>query len=440
MLRLPFAACLMGMTALAASTSSSPVTFNKDILPILQRNCQNCHRPGEAVPMPLLSYDQARPWAKAIKAAVVTRKMPPWFADPKYGHFQNDRTLSAADINALVTWADNGAPEGNAKDKPAPLTFHEGWNINPDMVIEMPNDFKVPASGTIDYQYILVKGNFTEDVWVRESEMRAGNTKVVHHMKAWVRPTGSHWMQDAVPGVPYASAALKQNDLSEGNDIVGKYNPGLGAQSFDVGGSAKLVPKGSDIVFEVHYTANGEAGIDRSKIGLVFAKQPPATRYFTSFGPNAHNLVIAPGDNNAEVVSEVTVGAEAKLVEMQPHMHLRGKDYEVRVIYPSGESETVFKGRFDFNWQLGYELEKPVLLPKGTRVIGISHFDNSPNNPFNPDPAKLIRWGLQNWDEMSNCFMGLIVDLKTKPADVFHASGPSLRPATAPGPTLSSLQ
>ena len=170
--------------------------------------------------MSLLSYDQARPWAKAIKAAVVTRKMPPWFADPKYGHFQNDRTLSAADINALVTWADNGAPEGNAKDKPAPLTFHEGWNINPDMVIEMPNDFKVPASGTIDYQYILVKGNFTEDVWVRESEMRAGNTKVVHHMKAWVRPPGSHWMGDAVPGVPYASAELKRNDLSEGNDIV----------------------------------------------------------------------------------------------------------------------------------------------------------------------------------------------------------------------------
>jgi hypothetical protein len=243
-----------------------------------------------------------------------------------------------------------------------------------------------------------------------------------------------------VPGVPYASADLKRNDLSEGNDIVGKYNPGLGAQSFDVNGSAKLVPKGSDIVFEVHYTATGEAGIDRSKIGLVFRKQPPATRYFTSFGPNALNLVIAPGDNNAEVVSEVTVGAEAKLVEVQPHMHLRGKDYEVRVIYPSGESETVFKGKFDFNWQLGYELAKPILLPKGTRVIGIAHFDNSPNNPFNPDPAKLIRWGLQNWDEMSNCFMGLIVDLKTIPADVFHASGPSLRPATAPGPTLSSLQ
>jgi hypothetical protein len=440
MLRISFAACLTGMMALAATTSSSPVTFNKDILPILQKNCQTCHRPGEDVPMPLLSYDQARPWAKAIKTAVITRKMPPWFADPTIGHFQNDRTLSAADVNTLAAWADNGAPEGNSKDRPAPLTFHEGWNINPDVVIEMPNDFKVPARGTVDYQYILVKGNFTEDVWVRESEMRAGNPKLVHHMKAWIRPLGSSWMQDAVPGVPYASADLKRNDLSEGNDIVGKYNPGLGAQAFDVSGSAKLVPKGSDVVFEVHYTANGEAGADRSKIGLVLAKEPPASRYFTSFGPNALNLVIAPGDNHAEVVSEVTVGVEAKLVEMQPHMHLRGKDYEVRVIYPSGELETIFKAKFDFNWQLGYELAKPILLPKGTRVIGIAHFDNSPNNLFNPDPEKMIRWGLQNWDEMSNCFMGLIVDIKTKPADVFHASGPSLLPASQPGPTLAACR
>ncbi len=436
MLRVSFAACFMGMTALAAS----PATFNKDVLPILQKNCQSCHRPGEAVPMSLLTYDQARPWAKAIKTSVVTRKMPPWFADPKYGHFQNDRTLTSADINTLVAWVDNGAPEGNLTDKPAPLTFHEGWNINPDMVIEMPNEFKVPARGSIDYQYFLVKGNFTEDVWVQEAEMRAGNPKVVHHMKAWVRPAGSHWMQAAVPGVPYAAKELGKNDMSEGNDILGKYNPGLGAQSFDVGGSAKFVPKGSDIIFEVHYTADGEATTDRSKLGLVFAKEPPATRYFTSYGPSAYNLVIAPGDNNGEVVSEVTVGAEAKLVYVQPHMHLRGKDYEVRVVYPTGESETVFKGKFDFDWQLGYDLEKPLLLPKGTRVLGISHFDNSPNNPYNPDSAKLVRWGYQNWEEMSNCFMGLVVDLKTNPAGVFHASGPSLLPANRPGPTLAAAR
>jgi hypothetical protein len=427
----------MGIAAIAAPNAATSPTFNKDVLPILQKNCQGCHRPGEAVPMSLLNYNEARPWAKAIKTAVVSRKMPPWFAESKYGHFANDRTLSAADVATLASWADSGAPEGDAKDKPAPLTFHEGWNINPDIVIEMPNEFKLPAKGTIDYQYILVKGNFSEDFWVREAEMRAGNSKVVHHMKAWVRPPGSHWMKDAVPGVAYTAMELGKNDMSEGNDILGKYNPGLGAQSFDVDGSAKFVPKGSDIVFEMHYTANGEATTDRSKLGLVIAKSDPTTRYFTSYGPSAYNLVIPPGDHNAEVVSEVTVGAEAKLVYVQPHMHLRGKDYEIRVIYPTGESETVFRGKFDFDWQLGYDLAKPLLLPKGTRVLGISHFDNSPNNPFNPDPAKQVRWGFQNWDEMSNCFMGLVVDLKTDPAKVFYASGPSLLPPGKPGPTLA---
>src|SRR5579871_6146639 len=185
-LRVSFAACLLGTTALAAA--NPPATFNKDVLPILQKNCQGCHRPGEVAPMSLLTYSDARPWAKAIKSAVLTQKMPPWFADPKYGHFSNDQTLSTKDKDALAAWADSGAPEGDAKDKPAPLTFQDGWNIKPDMVIEMPKDFHVPATGTINYQNILVKVNFPEDLWVVAAEMRAGNSKVVHHMRAIVLP------------------------------------------------------------------------------------------------------------------------------------------------------------------------------------------------------------------------------------------------------------
>ena len=187
-LRIVLAGCLTGIAALAASRAA--VTFNKDVLPILQKNCQSCHRPGEVAPMSLLSYQEARPWAKAIKNAVVTRKMPPWFADPNYRHFSNDRTLSAADIDTLVAWVDNGAAEGDAKDKPAPLTFEDGWNIKPDMIVEMPQDFKLPATGTINYQYIRVKGNFTEDLWVQSAEMRPGNPAVLHHGKAWVVPPG----------------------------------------------------------------------------------------------------------------------------------------------------------------------------------------------------------------------------------------------------------
>ncbi|PWT97075.1 MAG: thiol-disulfide isomerase [Terriglobia bacterium] len=430
----------LAVAAFAASNAPVSVTFNKDVLPILQKNCQGCHRPGEVAPMSLLTYSEARPWAKAMKVAVVSQKMPPWFADPQYGHFANDKRLSQADINTLTSWVDNGAPEGDAKDKPAPITFQSGWNIKPDMVIEMPKPFQLPASGTIDYQYVLVKGNFTEDLWVTQAEMRPGNPKVLHHGKVWVRPPGSHWMEHAVPGDAY-SAGMGRNSVSEGNDILGKFNPGLGAQSFEIGDSAKFVPKGSDLVFELHYTAVGEATTDQSKLGLVFAKNEPKTRYFLSAGPTALNLVIPPGDGNAEVVSEVTVGADGvKLAYAQPHMHLRGKDFELRAIYPTGESETVFKGKFDFEWQLGYTFEKPISLPKGTRLIGISHFDNSLTNKYNPDPQKEVHWGPQNWDEMSNCFVGLVFDVNTNPDRVFRASGPSLLPRGKLGPTLAALE
>jgi hypothetical protein len=439
-LRVSLAGSFMAMAAAAASNAPASVTFNRDVLPILQKNCQGCHRPGEVAPMSLLTYSDARPWAKAIKVAVVSQKMPPWFADPRYGHFANDRRLSQGDINTLVSWVDNGAAEGDAKDKPAPLNFQDGWNIKPDMVIEMPKPFNLPATGTIDYQYVLVKGGFAEDVWVTQAEMRPGNPKVLHHGKVWVRPPGSHWMEHAVPGDAY-SAGMGRNSISEGNDILGKFNPGLGAQSFEIGESAKFVPKGSDLVFELHYTATGEPTQDRSKLGLVLAKDAPKSRYFLSAGPTALNLAVPPGDNNAEVVSEVTVGADGvKLVYAQPHMHLRGKDFELRAVYPTGESETVFKGKFDFDWQLGYNFEKPIALPKGTRLIGISHFDNSLTNKYNPDAAKEVHWGPQNWDEMSNCFVGLIFDVNTDAGKVFKASGPSLLPRGKSGPTLAALE
>jgi hypothetical protein len=440
MLRLSLASCLIGVAAIAAPNSTS-VTFNKDVLPILQKNCQACHRPGEVAPMSLVNYSDARPWAKAIKAAVATRKMPPWFADPKIGHFSNERKLTQQQIDTIVAWADNGAPEGDKKDAPAPLTFVDGWNIKPDMIVEMPNEFHVQATGAIEYQYMLVKGDFfPEDTWVSAAEMRPGNSKVVHHGEVWVVPPGSKWMSEAVPGVAYPQTEMKKQPTDD-IDILGKYNPGIGAQSFVVGDSAKFVPKGSDLVFEIHYTAIGQPTTDKTKVGIVFANGPHTTRYFTSYGPTAGNLVIPAGDGNAEVVSELTMQNEATLMYVQPHMHLRGKDYELRAIYPSGESESVFKGRFDFNWQLGYYLEKPLLLPKGTRLVGISHFDNSPNNPFNPDPSKQIVWGLQNWEEMSNAFLGFVFDAKTEPKKLHRASGPSLLPRSrSGGPTLAALE
>ncbi len=438
MLRIFGVGLALGMAAMAGTVTTVP-TFNKEVLPILQKHCQGCHRPGEVAPMSLLTYKDARPWAKAMKVAVVTQKMPPWFAE--FGHFANDRTLSPADLNTLVSWADNGAPEGDAKDAPPPLKFPEGWQIKPDMIIEMPKPFHVKATGTINYQNIKVHVNFPEDEWVVAAEMRAGNPKVVHHMRAIVLPPGSQWMSNAVYGEAYEDGSEAMTGAKEGTDLLGKYNPGLGAQHFDVDGSAKLVPKGSDIVFNIHYTAVGTPEDDLSKVGLVFSKNPPERRYWMSPGtPAAFNMVIPAGAENAEVVSEVTVGVDhAELVYIQPHMHLRGKDYELDAIYPTGEKQEIFKGKWNFDWQVGYQLEKPLSLPKGTRLVAIAHYDNSLNNRYNPDPNKTVVWGPQNWDEMQSGFLGLVVDKDTNVDKIFILSGPSLLPRGKSGPTLAGV-
>jgi mono/diheme cytochrome c family protein len=442
-----FLAGLLGLVTVTFSmrataeenTKPGAVTFNKQVLPILQKNCQTCHRPGEIAPMSFLTYKDTRPWAKAMKEAVVSRQMPPWFADPAYGHFANDRRLSEADIKTIGAWADGGAVEGDAKDAPAPITFQDGWNIKPDMIIEMPKDFNLPATGTINYQNVLVKVNFPEDVWVVAAEMRPGNPKALHHGRVLLRTPGSEFMKDAVPGEAYETGSMA---LAKGEppETLGKFNPGLGEQNFSLFESAKFVPKGSDLVFNLHYTSIGKATTDRSRVGLVFAKKPPKLRYFMHNGPTASNLAIPPRNGNAEVVSEMTTNVDMQLVYMQPHMHLRGKDYEMRAVLPNGKTETLFKAKWDFNWQMGYDLDKPMFLPKGTRIIGIAHYDNSANNKYNPDPNKLVVWGDQNWEEMQNCFIGVLVDPKINTNTIFSPSGPSLLPRGESGPTLSALK
>ena len=437
-------ALALATSAVPASAQSNPPTFYRDVLPILQNNCQTCHRPGEVAPMSLISYEDARPWARSIKTKTTARQMPPWFADADYGLFANERKLSSHDIATLAAWADAGAPAGNPKDAPAPKRFENGWNITPDVIVEMPKPFELPAAGTINYKYIVVKTNFKEDMWVVAAEMRPGNAKVLHHGKVWVRPPGSTWMKDAIPGEAYENETQRdvigKNSPEEGNDILGKFNPGLGAQRFDQEGAAKFVPKGSDLVYEMHYTATGKPESDVSKLGLVLAKADPKKRYYFHAGPTASNLAIPAGDGNAEVVSEVTLDAPGRLIYAQPHMHLRGKDFELQVLAPGKEKQTVLKGRFDFEWQMGYQYAEPVQLPKGTKLRFITHFDNSPANRFNPDPTKKIVWGPQNWDEMSNCFIGVLFDREVNVAKAFLRTGASTLPRGESGPTLSMAE
>jgi hypothetical protein len=416
---------ILSSTVFAADT---PVTFNKDVLPILQRECQVCHRPGEIGPMPFLTYEGTRPWAKSIKEAVLSKKMPPWFADPKYGHFTNERRLSESEIATLVAWANNGAPEGDPKDKPGQVAFRDGWNIRPDLILKFPKPFAIPAKGTIEYTYITVSAPFKEDTWVLAGEIRPTDRAHVHHVIANVRPKGSKWMvQSQLGSEPYAPGPTRNFDLIKAsggnpavldNEFLVGYVPGMEAQRFDMDNSAKLIPAGADIVFEVHYTTNGVAGEDQSMVGLELASAPPKRR-FMSVTAAQTDLTIAPGDPNAEAKATLRFGQPVDFVYMQPHMHLRGKDMKIDAHYPTGEKETLLDvPRYDFNWQIVYYEKTPLHLPRGTTLELTAHWDNSLNNKWNPDPQATVHWGDQSWQEMLAAPMAVIVDRTVDPKSV----------------------
>jgi hypothetical protein len=406
----------------AESRDARAVTFTRDVAPVLQRNCQGCHRPGEAAPFPLLTYEQARPWAKAMKEAVRLKKMPPWFADPHYGRFSNDRSLSQQDIGTISAWADAGAPLGDPKDMPAPVSFVEGWSIpKPDVVFELPRAFEIPATGTIEYQKVVVPTGFTEDKWVQFAEARPDDRARVHHMIAFVREPGSVWLKGAEPGVFFV-APKPEDDTTDTSalpsDFLVGYAPGQPPEMLPPG-QAKLIKAGSDLVLEIHYTTNGKASRDRSKFGLVFAKQPPSERVLTMSATNG-KFRIPPGDPNYRVDAEFELGTTVKLAGLHPHMHGRGKDFEYRVVYPTGQTETLLRvPHYNWHWQLWYSLANPLVLPKGTRIECTAHFDNSPNNPDNADPTKEVLWGDQSWDEMMVGFFNLVFDAKMPVKDLF---------------------
>jgi len=407
-----------------AATGPSSVTFTKDVAPVLQRNCQGCHRPGEAAPFPLLTYEQARPWAKAMKEAVLLKKMPPWFADPHYGKFANDRSLSQKEVDILVAWADAGAPQGDPKDMQSQVNFVEGWAIpKPDVIIEFPHAFNIPATGTIEYQKVVVPTGFTEDKWVQFAEARPDDRARVHHMIAFIREPGSPWLKDAKPGEFFVAPKPKQADRADTgslpSDFLVGYAPGQPPEMLEPG-QAKLIKAGSDLVLEIHYTTNGTASTDRSRFGLVFAKEPPRERVLTVSATNG-KFKIPPGDPNYRVDAEFELGTAVKLSGLHPHMHGRGKDFEYRIVYPTGETETLLRvPRYNWHWQLWYTLASPIVLPKGTKIECTAHFDNSPNNPDNADPTKEVSWGDQSWDEMMVGFFNLVFDAQMPVKDIYE--------------------
>jgi hypothetical protein len=370
------------LAGLGCAMAASP-TFSKDVAPILYNRCLECHRQGEAAPMAFTGYAEVRPWAKAIKQAVLSRTMPPWLADPHFGSFRNDRRLPDDAIRTIVDWVDAGAPEGNPKEMPQLPRFETGWRIGkPDAVFDIGTDFDVPASGVVSYKYFTVPTNFTADRWVEAAEVRPGQRSAVHHVIAFVKEPSEK----------------SDRPTDTGNILVG-YAPGENPLEL-LPGTAVLVKAGSSLTFQVHYTPNGKAVKDRSYIGLRFAKEPPKYRAFRGMSVNPF-FRIPPNDPNYEVKSTFTAKQEIALDSLMPHMHLRGKDFEYTVVYPDGRREILLSvPKYDFNWQIRYHLQSPLTLPAGTRIDCVAHFDNSANNKFNPNPAKEVTWGEQTWEEM----------------------------------------
>ncbi len=387
--------------------------FYRDVLPILQSHCQACHREGEMAPMALVTYEQTRPFAHAIADAASQRKMPPWFAEPGIGRFSNDPSLSLAEIATLVAWANSGAPAGDRHDAPPPREWAKGWIIpQPDVVVQMPKPVAIPASGVVEYTYEIVHTGFTEGKWVQFSEVRPSSRENVHHAVVYVRPPDSHWLQHAPIGAPFTGADMSdEQDRTDTRfttaDILLVYAPGSSPDNW-ANGMAKYIPAGSDLVFQMHYMAHGHPMSDQTSVGMVFAKQPTTQRVLTLQLTN-DKFVIPPGVPDFRVEVHGSLPNDALLLSFFPHMHLRGKRFEYNILQPGGRSETLLRVDYDFYWQLSYRLAEPRPLKAGTVLQAVAWYDNSKNNPHNPDPDVAVRWGDQTWDEMMVGFFDVAV-------------------------------
>jgi hypothetical protein len=417
----PGAAAVLGYAVMfAAASAQKPTatagapTFYKDVLPVVEERCQGCHRRGGIAPMAFETYAETRAYAGAIAEAVKSRRMPPWFAEGGNGKFANDPSLTAEQIITLAAWADAGAPAGSAADAPAANKWVERWTIpRPDVEIKMTEPVALPARGDVDYTYEIVPTHFAEGRWVQASEILPGLPEHVHHAVVYVRPPESGWLKHAPVGKPFTAAALRdpqdQRDaMWTTSDILLVYAPGSTPDNWGAG-MAKYIPAGSDLVFQMHYTTNGKACQDATRIGLIFAKEPPAKRVLTLQLTNDH-FVIPPGAPDYRVEARGTLPNDALLLNFFPHMHLRGKQFEYNIVHADGRVEPLLRVHYHFHWQMSYRLAEPLGLKAGTELQAVAWFDNSKNNPHNPDATAAVRWGEQTYDEMMVGFFDVAVD------------------------------
>jgi Domain of unknown function (DUF3471)/Copper type II ascorbate-dependent monooxygenase, C-terminal domain len=442
------ALCLFALPPISANNNkpaNKQITFTKDIAPILFKNCASCHRPDDIAPFSVLSYKNARPWAKSIREKVASREMPPWGADPRHGEFSNDARLKQNEIDAIVAWVDGGAKEGDPKDMPPAPDFSEDWKIGkPDVTLTMPEEFTLDARGADDYIYFRVPTNFTEDKWIQAAEFRPGNKRVVHHAVVFIETPqmveaaknrarrngrefdlrkgasvferapgpeefffkeGTVWRTKAdTPVIDDACApsnsTVKLVPAGAGSVILTAYAPGKNPDIYQ-SGTAKRIPAGSNLIFQMHYSkTTGKPEKDRTSVAFTFAKQPVDKTIETLTVINSLFL-IPPGAENHEATACYNVPRDIQFVNYFPHMHVRGKAMKYEVVYPDGRRETLLQvDKYNFNWQTLYILRNPLSIPKGSRFVVTAHFDNSAKNKYNPDPAKPVRFGEPTYDEM----------------------------------------
>ena len=393
----------------AAQVASSQITYAHDVAPILQRQCETCHRAGEIGPMALTNYSQAAAWRQDIKRYTASRQMPPWKADPGAGDFQDARRLSSHEIATLAKWADAGAPEGDPKDLPAPAHFTDGWTLGkPDLVLQPDRPYHMDADGPDVYRCFVVPTDFVHDRYVSAVDVQPGNRTVVHHVIAYIDGTGASAKLDGHEKEPGYTSFGGVGFMPTG--ALGGWAPGITAHYLPAG-VATAVPKGARIVIQVHYHKDGKPETNLSRVGVYFSKGPVEKTLHVI--PIIAGLNIPAGDAHYTVsTTSVPSPVDFHLVAITPHMHLLGRKMKVTATLPNGHQiPLVSVSDWDFNWQSIYFYKHPVALPQGTKATLTATYDNSTHNPRNPNsPPKAVGWGEQTTDEMCITFLHYTLD------------------------------
>ncbi|HEY6508477.1 MAG TPA: hypothetical protein VIY56_10725, partial [Vicinamibacterales bacterium] len=413
-----------------------------DVAPVLYRNCVTCHRAGESAPMSLISYQQVRPWARAIRDKVASGAMPPWHADSAPGTFENERRLTATERDLINRWVEAGAPEGDVLSLPVPPRFEDGWRIGrPDVVFEMAEDYAVPARGTIQYENFYIPTNFTTTQWLKAIEVRPGNRALVHHVLVYYQapPAGSPGpaalrLNPEHNRLPPREQGLRPAQRPVGpSRLIATFAPGTDPQIFRDGTAVRLDP-GGVLQLQLHYSTNGTAGTDRTRVGMVLAPMAPAQEIRATAFLNA-TLTIPPGATEHRVDTEVEFQQDAVVWGLFPHTHVRGKRWAYTLARPDGSEQVILSvPRYDFNWQTFYMFKAPITVSKGSRLISSAWYDNSAANRSNPDPTLTVKWGDQTWEEMQ--YSGLLYSVGSTVAATAAEPSSLLAGRRGPGRTV----